>query len=78
MRDDYSIFELCDALDVSRSAYYAARTRRPSPRQTQNQTLLASIKPIHKHRFTRAYGSPRMTRELQLLGLTCSENRVAR
>lgn len=78
MRADCSIFELCDALDVSRSAYYAARTRRTSPRQTRNQTLLASIKPIHKHRFTRAYGSPRMTRELHALGHSCSENRVAR
>lgn len=78
MRADYSILELCDAFDVSRSAYYAARTRMPSPRQRQNQILLATMKPIHKHRFTRSYGSPRMTRELHALGLACSENRVAR
>jgi putative transposase len=36
------------------------------------------MKSIHAHRHTRAYGSPRMTRELRHNGHSCSENRVAR
>lgn len=78
MRDDYSIFELCDALDVSRSGYYAACTRTASPRRRENETLLDRMSLIHNDPFTRSYGSPRMTHELQALGFVCSENRVAR
>lgn len=78
MRDTYSITELCDALDVARSGYYAAAGRPPSQRHQQNQRLLNAMKPIHQHRHTRSYGSPRMTRELAAQGHACSENRVAR
>lgn len=78
MRGTYSITELCEALDIARSGYYAAVGRRPSERCLQNQRLLSAIKPIHDHRHTRAYGSPRMTHELIARGHACSENRVAR
>ena len=78
MRAIYSIGELCEALGVSASGYYAARRRPCSRRQISNQQLLQSMKAIHAHRHTRCYGSPRMTRELQDRGLSCSENRVAR
>lgn len=78
MRAIYSISELCEALGVSPSGYYAARCRRWSQRHLSNQELLQSMKAIHAHRHTRCYGSPRMTRELQARGLACSENRVAR
>ena len=78
LRVDYSITELCDALDVSPSGYYAARRRTPSPRHQLNQVLLTAMHAIHQHRHTRAYGSPRMTRELRAQGLRASENRVAR
>ena len=43
-----------------------------------NQRLLAEIKQVHAHRHLNAYGSPRMTGELNDRGLACSENRVAR
>ena len=36
------------------------------------------MKTIHAHGYTRSYGSPRMTRELQARGHACSKNRVAR
>jgi putative transposase len=78
MRDTYSITELCDALNVARSGYYAATGRGPSQRRQQNERLLRAMKPIHDHRHTRAYGSPRMTHELIARGHPCSENRVAR
>ena len=78
MRETYSIAELCDALDVSRSGYHAATGRAPSKRHQENQKLVHAMKTIHRHRHTRAYGSPRMTRELLDGGHACSENRVAR
>ena len=78
MRADFPITELCEALEVSASGYHAARTRKPSQRQNANQHLLECINTIHSHRHTRSYGSPRMTHELHALGLSCSENRVAR
>ena len=78
MRHSFPISELCKALGVSRSGYHAAATRVPSRRKEANAQLLAHMHSIHADRHTRCYGSPRMTRELQGLGLACSENRVAR
>lgn len=78
MRDEFSITELCDAFEVSRSGYHAARTRPPSPRSVANRQLVQAIETVHCHHHTRCYGSPRMTAELRDLGFACSENRVAR
>lgn len=78
MRDHYTVMELCQALDVSRSGYYKrCQTRHRAPFQ-ENQQLVEEMKAIHKEGFKRAYGSPRMTVELRRRGFTCSENRVAR
>lgn len=78
MRHSFSISEICHALGVSRSGYHAALGRIPGRRRESNVRLLAYMNSIHADRHTRCYGSPRMTRELQGLGLACSENRVAR
>ena len=78
MRTDYSINELCLALSLSRSGYYASKRGAAGVRAEQNQRLLAEIRCVHADRHLRVYGSPRMTRELHDRGLPCSENRVAR
>jgi putative transposase len=78
MRDTFSITELCDALDVSRAGYHAAKKRPASPRASKNQKLLLQMRTVHSHRHTHCYGSPRMTRALRAMGETCSENRIAR
>ena len=78
MKGSYSIKELCDALGVSRGGYHAARARPVAPRLAANEKLLVRMQAIHSHRHTRAYGSPRMTKELQNSGSPCSVNRVAR
>ena len=78
MSSEYSVIELCEALGVSASGYFAARSRGPSLRSRSNHRLLIEMTSIHQHRHTRCYGSPRMTRQLQALGHPCSENRVAR
>ena len=78
MREDFQLTELCEALGVARSGYYAARQRPIKARARANQQLLEQMKTIHAHRHTRSYGSPRMTHELRARGQTCSKNRVAR
>jgi putative transposase len=78
MRENFQLTELCEALGVSRSGYYAARKRPIKARARANQQLLEQMKTIHAHRHTRSYGSPRMTCELRARGQTCSKNRVAR
>lgn len=78
MRAVYAITELCEAFNVSASGYYAWTRPYQSKRSCQNAKLLHEMTLIHSHRHTRCYGSPRMTRELQMRGLPCSENRVAR
>jgi transposase InsO family protein len=78
MRENYTVTELCDALEVSRSGYYKSIRTEPSERMKENQRIIDEMKRIHRERFKNAYGSPRMTVELQKRGFTCSENRVAR
>lgn len=78
LRVNYTLKELCDALDVSRAGYFAWKKRPPSTRELSNARLVDEMQTIHSHRHTRCYGSPRMTLELRSKGLKCSENRVAR
>lgn len=78
MRDRYSVTELCDAFDVSRSGYYKSVLAKSSVRKKENLRIIEEMKSIHQERFKAAYGSPRMTVELQRRGFECSENRVAR
>jgi len=78
MRDRYTITELCDALEVSRSVYYKSMNAELSERMEENKQIINEMKCIHEEGFKRAYGSPRMTVELHNRGFTCSENRVAR
>jgi putative transposase len=79
MRSQYFVTELCDALSVSRSGYYAAQhSGLSSVRAQENEVLVDQINRIHTHRHTCCYGSPRMTVELRARGRRCSLNRVAR
>lgn len=77
MEKEYLLSDLCAALAVSRSGYYAWRDRAPSARQVANERLLQEMQDLRQGAEA-AYGSPRMTVELQSRGHACSENRVAR
>ena len=77
MREQFSLNELCEALGVSGSGYYARQSRKPGPRFEQNQRLPGPMEAIHHHRHTRSYGSPRMTHELRGLGLFGRSRRPA-
>lgn len=79
MSADYAIEELTEALQVSRSGYYAWLKRHTAlgARARQNQILLAHIRALHQEHRQR-YGSPRIWQSLRQQGLRCSRNRVAR
>ena len=76
-RDEFPVRDLCKALNVSPSGYYAWRTRPVSAREMANQQLVEKIKAAYTQSLE-TYGSPRIYQELRQQGVACSENRVAR
>jgi len=73
----FPVAALCEAVGVSRSAYYAWRRSKPSARQRANERVLADIRAIHVENEAR-YGSPRMRDELRDRGHEIGKHRVAR
>ena len=65
-------------LCVSRSGYYAWRSRPESARSRENRRLLVAIRAIHKDRRKRCYGSPRIHKELREQGQRCGRHKIAR
>ena len=76
-REAYKAKSMCEVLKVSKSGYYAWRTRQPSRRQKANEDLLERIQKVYTQ-SRRLYGSPRITAELNEEGIICGKNRVAR
>ena len=73
----HSVPRLCRMLEVSRSGYYAWRSRPPSQRGSFDAVLTQKIEIIHRQ--SRAtYGVPRIHAELRALGIRCGRKRVAR
>ena len=77
-----SIARACQALQVSRSGYYAWLKRRREPlrgRAAEDAVLLEAIRAVRARSPQFAcYGSPRMHRELVALNHVCGRHRVAR
>ena len=73
----YPIAVLCRVLGVSRSGYYAWRTRPTSRRRRADGQLEAQIRQVHAA-SRRTYGSPRVHAELRDQGVRCSQKRIAR
>jgi putative transposase len=68
---------VCDALAVSRSAYYAWLGGEPTPRERERESLAETIRAIFwQHR--RRYGARRIAAELKDRGIACSSKRVAK
>jgi putative transposase len=73
----HSILTLWRMLGVSRSGYYAWRSRLPSERARFDAVLSEKIETIHRN--SRAtYGAPRVHAELRAIGIRCGRKRVAR
>jgi len=76
-RAKYPVAVLCRALGVSKSGYYAWRSRPHSGRRRQDAILTEKIREIHS-RSRETYGYPRVHAELRSLGIVCGRRRVAR
>jgi len=74
---NYPVTVLCDVLEVSRSGYYASKTRPPSARSKSDAHLAAQIAATHK-KSSRRYGSPRVHRALRKKGVSVGKKRVER
>jgi len=77
MATDYTIRELCETFEVSRSGYYGWRNGGRGSRAKANQELAERIVQVHEQ-SRGTYGSPRVTKALAAQGIGCGHNRVAR
>jgi transposase InsO family protein len=68
----------CRVLEVSRSGYYAWRTRPESPAAKRRAELTDRIRQIHKRPHHANYGAPRIHRELLAQGHPCNRKTVER
>ena len=68
---------MCRVLGVSRSGFYASRSRPPSEKKLVDQKLTQRILSIHSE-SRGTYGSPRVYAELREEGFEVGRNRVAR
>ena len=74
---EFPVVSMCQALEVSRSGFYAWRRRTPSSRAVRRAALVKQIEAVHRD-SRQLYGSPRVHRELLDQGESVSENTVAR
>ena len=73
----WSVSEMCQTLDVSRSGFYGWARRGPCARDVDDATLAAEIEAIWET-SGRTYGSPRVHRWLRTQGFRVARKRVAR
>ena len=76
-KGEWPVTTLCRVLGVSRSGFYAWRSREPSVTETRRAALTEQVAGIHAEVKAR-YGSPRMHAELVGRGHDCCVNTVAR
>jgi len=76
LRGEFKIIKMCCWLNVSRSGYYRWRCREPSQRAIKRELLRCAVVDVY-HQFKKRYGAPRITEELNALGVPCSKNHVA-
>jgi transposase InsO family protein len=76
-RSQHAVRKLCEALQVSASGYYAARSRPPSARAQRQFSLAIKIREVHMA-SRQTYGAPRVHAELAAQGIACCRNTVAK
>lgn len=72
----YSVYLMARVLEVSRAGYYKWTSRSISNRQKRRKIVSAAVLETY-HLFKKRYGAPRITRELNDLGIACSVNHIA-
>jgi len=75
-KGEWPVTHLCRVLEVSRSGFYAWRSREPSAAEVRREELPAQVTTIHAEVKGR-YGSPRIHAELVAQGVACGVNFVA-
>ena len=76
-RQEYPVGRMCEALEVSRSGYYAW-LRRPVSRRAREDGQLIEVLRMEHTRSGKTYGSPRLHQRLLRLGYRCGRHRVER
>lgn len=76
-RGEFPVGLMCAVLGVTRSGYYARRSRPVSQRAHRQAELVESIAAVH-HQSRGTYGSPRVHQALRSSGQDCSVNTVAK
>jgi putative transposase len=79
LKPEHSIYQLCEAFEVSSSGYYewCGRQEQPCQRRQQDQQLKIQIARIHQE-SRKTYGAPRVQIELRDQGLRHGRNRIGR
>lgn len=76
-REEFDVQIMCDVLDVSRSGYYAWRTRRASRREMADAEYMKEIERIFDE-SRETYGYERIWAALRAEGIPCGKHRVRR
>jgi putative transposase len=76
-REEWPVEFLCWVMQVTSRGYRAWRVRPMCQRQRDDMVILAHIRDQHRLSL-QSYGRPRMTGELQELGLAVGHRRVGR
>ncbi len=76
-KEEFSTKELCRTLEVSRSGYYAQRSKEEGLRGTQDANLIGRIESIFGQ-SRRTYGTRRVQVVLNREGQFCSRRRISR
>jgi len=77
LHESHSVEMMAELFEVSRSGYYAWRSRPASERSRVEERLIEEIKKIQGE-AKYSYGSPRVTEELKRRGYGVGHNRIAR
>lgn len=76
-REEFDVQIMCDVLDVSRSGYYAWRTRPASPREMADAEFIREIERVFYDSW-QTYGYESIWRMLRDEGIPCGKHRVRR
>lgn len=76
-RERFEVRKMCEMLQVSRSGYYAWRSRPVSQRRRANAVLVEHIRVVFEG-SRQTYGSPRVHAALRRQGIRAGRHRVAR
>lgn len=75
MKKAYPIKVLCEVMRVSRSGYYAWRTREESARKKEYRRLVPLVRELHRQSYG-TYGTRRIADDLREHGIACGRARA--